>query len=428
MEQTKAKKLNIELPPASAARPEEAAKKLVLGEPNLQAPSDTSMGIAWTVNVLANGWVEYADNPEFANAKKTVCGGFGVTGFDDRVLQVRLTDLRPNTRYWYRIAAQHIDYVDNYKRFPLDVAKGAVHSFTTLGAKVPSHFCVMNDTHAQWKSFSLVTEKISAIKPSVTVWNGDASNLTEKPETGIGIFLAPPIAHPGYAADLPVLWNNGNHDFRGIWNRRLDYFMMTRLPSERSARDWALTRNWAVRVGDIAMIGLDTGEDKPDCHPQFTGLVCCEPYRVAQTQWLVDQFKRPEIANAPYIVAFCHIPLFDPRPDEHPGGLIDDGGGKYRTAYAAWEKSCADQWGPVFALNGVQLVIAAHQHRYRFDPATAERPWAQIVGGGPEMTPNAPDRFPTVVEGKVAGGELKITVHNIKTGSVQAEHAFKPRA
>ena len=82
----------------------------------------------------------------------------------------------------------------------------------------------------------------------------------------------------------------------------------------------------------------------------------------------------------------------------------------------------------MFALNGVQLVIAAHQHRYRFDPATADRPWAQIVGGGPEMTPTAPDRFPTVIEGKVAAGELKITVHNIKTGSVQAECAFKPRA
>ena len=41
---------------------------------------------------------------------------------------------------------------------------------------------------------------------------------------------------------------------------------------------------------------------------------------------------------------------------------------------------------------------------------------------------SAPDRFPTVVEGKVAAGELKITVHNIKTGSVEAEHAFKPRA
>ena len=227
------KKLNIELPPASAARPD---------EPNLQAPSDTSMGIAWTVNVLANGWVEYADNPEFANAKKTVCGGFGVTGFDDRVLQVRLTDLRPNTRYWYRIAAQHIDYVGNYKRFPLDVAKGAIHTFTTLGAKVPSHFCVMNDTHAQWKSFAPVVEKIAALKPSVTVWNGDASNATEKPETGIEIFLAPPIPRPGYAAELPVLWNNGNHDFRGIWSRHFDYFVMPRLPSERSARGSGSTR------------------------------------------------------------------------------------------------------------------------------------------------------------------------------------------
>ena len=422
------KKPNIELPPASAARSDEANKKLVLGEPCLQAPSDTSMGIAWTVNVLANGWVDYADNPEFTNAKRTVCGGFGVTGFDDRVLQVRLTDLRPSTRYWYRVAAQHIDYAGNYKRFALDAAQGEIHSFATLGARTPSHFCVMNDTHARWTSFGPVVEKIAALKPSVTVWNGDASNATEKPETGIEIFLAPPIPRSGYAADMPVLWNNGNHDFRGFWNRKFDTFVMPRIPSERSARDWALSRNWAVRVGDVAMIGLDTGEDKPDRHPQFVGLVNCEPYRMAQTTWLVDQFKRPEIANAPYIVAFCHIPLFDPRPEAHPGGLVDDGGGRYSSNFSAWEKSCADQWGPVLALNGVQLVIAAHQHCYRYDPATADRPWAQIVGGGPDIAAKSPAIYPTVIEGKVADGELKVIIHNIKTGSVEAEHAFKPRA
>ena len=423
----KTKKPNIELPSASAARPDEAKKKLVLGEPCLQAPSDTSMGVAWTVNALANGWVEYADNPRLENAKKAVCGGFGVTGFDDRVLQVRLTDLRPSTRYWYRIAAQHIDYAGNYKRFALDAAQGEIHSFTTLGARTPAHFCVMNDTHARWTSFGPVVEKIAALKPSVTVWNGDASNATEKPETGIEIFLAPPIPRRGYAADMPVLWNNGNHDFRGFWNRKFDTFVMPRIPSERSARDWALSRNWAVRVGDVAMIGLDTGEDKPDRHPQFAGLVNCEPYRMAQTTWLVDQFKRPEIANAPYIVAFCHIPLFDPRPEAHPGGLIDDGGGRYSSNFSAWEKSCADQWGPVLALNGVQLVIAAHQHCYRYDPATADRPWAQIVGGGPDIAAKSPAIYPTVIEGKVADGELKVIIHNIKTGSVEAEHAFKPR-
>ena len=70
----------------------------MLGEPNLQSPSDTSMGIAWTVNVLANGWVEYADNPEFANAKKTVCGGFG--GINEAAVAVaERTVVRGNPRH-----------------------------------------------------------------------------------------------------------------------------------------------------------------------------------------------------------------------------------------------------------------------------------------------------------------------------------------
>ena len=70
----------------------------------------------------------------------------------------------------------------------------------------------------------------------------------------------------------------------------------------------------------------------------------------------------------------------------------------------------------------MQLVVCAHKHRYRFDPATAERPWAQIVGGGCEMPKDIAYRFPTVIEGTVEGGRLKIVVHNIKTGSVQAVH------
>jgi hypothetical protein len=85
--------------------------------------------------------------------------------------------------------------------------------------------------------------------------------------------------------------------------------MMTRLPSERAMRDFALDRNFAFRMGEIALIGLDTGEDKPDHHPANGGFSHFTKFRIAQTAWLKDQFKRPEIANAPYVVAFVHIPL-----------------------------------------------------------------------------------------------------------------------
>ena len=81
---------------------------------------------------------------------------------------------------------------------------------------------------------------------------------------------------------------------------------------------------------------------------------------------------------------------------------------------------------------GVQVVIAAHEHEYRYDAPAADRPWAQVVGGGPEMGvvrgKPAPERFPTVIEGKVGGGELKIVVHDVLNGCIAGVHTFRPRA
>jgi hypothetical protein len=417
-----AKNKSIELPPSNGGRASEKAKKLVLGEPFLQAPGTTSMGIAWTVNCLANGWVDVSESPDLSNAKRFICGGYGVTGFDDKIIQVRITDLKPNTKYYYRIGAEHIDYVGNYKRYRLDKAQGPIHSFTTFGEKIASHFCVMNDTHAKWEQFGLTTSKIRELNPSAIVWNGDATNQTEDEQTAIDIFLAPKIPHPGYASEIPLLWVNGNHDFRGIALRNMSRFVMPHLPTERSARDWQLGRNFAVRVGDIAMIGLDTGEDKPDEHPQFCGLVSCNEYRIAQGEWLKDQFKRPEIANAPYIVAFCHIPIYDSNPLANPGDILE--------GYASWQRTCNRHWGPTLTKYGAQLVVAAHMHKYRYDAPGEDRSWAQVVGGGLVLDPKSEKvniSAPTVIEGKVENGELVVRVHNIALNKVMATHKFKPR-
>jgi len=89
-------------------------------------------------------------------------------------------------------------------------------------------------------------------------------------------------------------------------------------------------------------------------------------------------------------------------------------------------------WGPLFVRAGVQVVVAAHEHEYRYDEPSADRPWAQIVGGGPEMGivrgKPAPERFPTVIEGKVEGGELKIVVHDVFNNRTAGVHRFRPRA
>ena len=90
--------------------------------------------------------------------------------------------------------------------------------------------------------------------------------------------------------------------------------------------------------------------------------------------------------------------------------------------FAYWSRECADLWGPALKRAGVQLVVCGHKHRFRFDPPTADRPWAQVVGGGPELglTRGKPDdgRFPTVVEGKVEGGRPRLLVHDVYNGRI----------
>jgi phosphodiesterase/alkaline phosphatase D-like protein len=224
---------------------------LKVGFPNLQAPGETTMGVSWKVSGLAKGVVEYADNPAFENSAFARPGGYGLVPVDVSALQVRLENLKPATRYWYRtITTPFVDYRNIYDAKLGEPVVSKAYSFTTLGAGARAHFCVMNDTHAQWKSFQMVAKKLKELAPAAVVWNGDATNTTLKKETAVEIFLAPPV-------------------------------------------------------------------------------------------------------------------------------------------------------------------VCAHTHRSRFDEPTATRPWAQVVGGGPELGRSGSGRFPTVIEGRVENGRLRLLVHDV---------------
>ena len=404
----------------------EAGEKLITSAPMLQNYAETSMGVAFAVGALANGYVLVGEKPDLSDARKVVCGGFRVTEISDKVAQVRLTGLKPSTRYYYRIGADRIHYGGGYDMKNLGNEEDpAVRSFTTAGKKADAHFCVINDTHAQWASFTKVVDKVAGIAPSCVVWNGDATNCEETMDSQVKIFLNPEIERKGYASEIPYLFCPGNHDNRGMANRHLEKVWMYRQPEERDSRDWDLGRNFAVRMGDVAMIGLDTAEDKMDTNPRFAGIFNSESYRKAQAVWLKDVLGRKDIAGAPYIVAFCHIPLLDKDPEHNPGDIAPaDTDPRYSTDFAMWQRTCANLWGPLLSKAGCQLVVTAHQHDYRYDAPEPGRSWAQVVGGGHRI---AEKGYPTVIEGKVAGGSLNITVHNIATGEVQDTFSIAPR-
>lgn len=410
-----------------------SARSLLASPPMLQNYAERSIGIAFAVNALASGYVLIGRQPDLSDARKVLAGGYRTTDLSDRVCQVRITGLEPSTTYYYRIGADRIEYKGGYKMKNLGPEEDTnIYHFTTAGAAARAHFCVINDTHVSWVPFGLAIEKIAQLAPSCVIWNGDASNSEETIEAQMRIYLQPEIERKDYATQIPYLFCPGNHDFRGMANRHLERVWMYRQPEERDVRDWDLGRNFAVRMGDVAMIGLDTGEDKLDTNPKFAGIFNMKAYREAQTTWLRDALQQPEIASAPYLVAFCHIPLFDDDPKHNPGDVApDDTAPEYKHNFAMWQRTCAQMWCPLLEAAHCQLIITAHQHRYKYYAPTPERPWAELVGGGPEMGEEGGKKnkrmFPTVIEGEVREGQLHITAHNLLSGNVQQALAIAPR-
>ena len=415
------------------------SNSLLASAPVLQNAAETSIGVSFAVSADASGWVEYSTSPDLKDATKVFSGEHGLMTVDDKVALIRVTGLKPATKYYYRIGADRIEFKGGYAMKNLGPeVDSKIHSFTTLGSAATGSFCVINDTHNQKPALKLALGKIAALKPSVVLWNGDASNTSEKIEDAMDIFIRTHADFPEYAADTPYMFLNGNHDFRGRFNRRLGELMMFREFGERKAEYAELGRNFVQRLGDVALIGLDTGEDKLDTNPRFAGIFKMKPYRELEARWLAEAIETPTVKTAKFKVAFCHIPLFDSNPKANPGDVAPaDKAPQYTHDFAIWQRTCANLWSPYFKKAGVQLVITAHQHKFRYDAPTADRPWAQIVGGGPELgerhrwskekglekSPD-PTKFPTVIEGKVEGGKLVVTVHDVFHGKIAGRYDF----
>ena len=421
---------NLPMDSASQEEPERT-DKLIISAPMLQNFAETSIGVAFAVSDMANGFVTYSEHPDMSNSKTVKCGGYRVTDMNDKVMLVRLTNLKPQTTYYYRIGADRISYKSGYSMSIQGHEDDAnVYHFTTAGPKIPSHFCVINDTHAHMKAMDALTQRIAQLAPSCVVWNGDACNSEETIDSQVRIFLKPQIQLQDYAANRPYLFCPGNHDNRGMANRHLERVWMFRQPEERDSRFWDLGRNFAVRVGDIALVGLDTAEDKMDSDKRFAGLFASDEYRRAQAEWLKEALQQPEIAKAPFLVALCHIPIANDSPRYNPGDVPvgSPEAKQYPHDYAIWQRTCAQLWGPLLNKAKCQLVICAHQHFYHYLAPDKSRTWGCIVGGGYALAGKRPVDNAILLDVQVQNHQLVATAYNMFDQSVLDTQTYLPKS
>jgi hypothetical protein len=360
------------------------------GAPALYALTETGATAVWTLNVPARGWVEYGENRELGLACRS--DSFGFVPHSERVIKVRLRGLKPGTVYWWRCVTA-----------PLaggEPQVSPVYSFRTLSAAAEeTRFAVWNDTHDRVETIRKLHALTLSQPTDFLVWNGDISNNIEKPEVIPGLYVHPLGAN--LSEGPPVLFARGNHDVRGRWaNQVVDY---VDFPGGRSF--------YAFRSGPLAAIVLDTGEDKPDNHPTFHGVAAFEPMIREQQQWLTQVIREPALKSAPFRLAFCHLPLrwkVEREVDYDKGG------------FDWFSRRGRDAWQAALVEWGIHAIVSGHMHSWACLPATAEQPYEQIVGGGPELN------SATLIRGAITRQAMKISIHSLD-GQVAHESVYQPR-
>ncbi len=375
---------------AASAQEKKEDSALVKTPAVVMAPRADGVEVVWAVSRLSRGRVEWKG--EDGSGGTAGADRFGFVPQGDEILRVKVTGLKPGGSYTLRAITDSADGKEH--------VEGPWKKFRTLDPSArETRFVIWNDTH---QNAETLKQLHSATPPGdFLLWNGDTCNDWHQKD-----WLVPTLLHPGgqdVSEGRPLLLVWGNHDVRGKWAFKVPEMIAT--PDGRPF--------YAFRSGPVAVVCLHTGEDKPDDHPSFGGRVAFEKLRKEQGEWLKEVIARPEFRDAPYRVAFCHIPL---RWTQEVADAGYEKGG-----YDAFSRFSREAWHDALVAWKAQVIVSGHTHRPAWIPGTAEFPYAQLVGGGPQ-----PERA-TWIEGRADGNALVFEMRNLK-GEVIEKAEFKPLA
>jgi len=96
---------------------------------------------------------------------------------------------------------------------------------------------------------------------------------------------------------------------------------------------------------------LETGEDKADCHPAYSGLTDFAGYRAKEKEWLAQEVRSEAFRSARFRVVFMHMPPFSAQ-----GGTPRNEG----------QADCYASFAPLLNQVKVDLLVTAHTHRFDY--------------------------------------------------------------
>ena len=304
--------------------------------------------VVWTTSKPALSWVEAspADTlntpaPKQARYYQTVAG----RKLARRTLHaVRIRGLQPGADYRYRIVSQEVQSwpdVNNViygKALGADASRRRVYGFRTFpGTGSDCSFIMLNDIHGKADYMTRLCKGVDFSKLGFVAFNGDMSSSVESGEQLFKAYLDASVSL--FASDTPILFTRGNHETRGVFADSLgDYF------PGRNGQFYGI-----YRYGDVCILLLDCGEDKPDDHAEYNGLADYDAYRAEELEWLKKAVRSEEFLSASARIVLLHIP---PTVDGWHGS-----------------RQLNEHFVPVLNEAGIDLMLCGHDHYYSFHPA-----------------------------------------------------------
>lgn len=277
----------------------------IKNQPYLQNVTSSEATLVWTTDRPSVGWVELlpddgshfyqSERPRYWNSRD------GIKAVDS-VHTVKLSGLKPGTRYRYRVYAQEVLKRYSYKVTYGDIAATDVYgrqplSFVTAGENDPTvSFAMVNDIHSNNEVLDKLLSFCDLKKTDFFVFNGDMiSNLNSEKQLFEG-FMNTSIRR--FASEVPMYYTRGNHETRGTFAANFHRYFSARQPH----------LYYTFKRGPVFFVMLDTGEDKPDSDLEYSGITDYDSYRTEQAEWLEGVVKSADYQEAPFRVVIGHVP------------------------------------------------------------------------------------------------------------------------
>ena len=329
------------------------AAQLMTTKPYLQDPRPTEMTVMYNTNSVCHTWVEYGEDSVNTQRVRALLDGQEMCYRLDN--KIRLTNLQPGHRYYYRVCVVGLTKKRSYETVFGDTVKTKFYSFKTPPGEGSRDYTalIFNDLHQVKAVYDTLLTMVKDVDYDFVIFNGDC--LPEPVDYNEAVSMIHKCADPINAAEKPVIFIRGNHEIRNFYSAGMHDLIGYRDGLTYGAFTW----------GDTRFVVLDCGEDKPDGNREYSGLNDFTQLRNDQVEFLNQELKSKDFRKAANRVLISHIPVF---------GNED----KYRP--------CLEMWGPLLKDQPFNIAIGAHTHNLKWHPKGVEGcRYPVLIGTGPNV-------------------------------------------